>query len=62
MQNDRHHRRKNKGVDKNWDMSELYDRTIFYNPSNKYCIISVKTSDQSIPQQARKRIHATGIG
>ena len=30
-----------------------YDRTIFYNPSNKYCIISVKTSDQSIPQQAR---------
>ena len=30
-----------------------YDRTIFYNPSNKYCIISVKTSDQSVPQQAR---------
>lgn len=30
-----------------------YDRTIFYNPSNKYCIISVKTSDQSIPHQAR---------
>lgn len=30
-----------------------YDRTIFYNPSNKYCIISVKTSDQNIPQQAR---------
>lgn len=25
-----------------------YDRTIFYNPSNKYCIISVKTSDQSV--------------
>lgn len=30
-----------------------YDRTIFYNPGNKYCVISVKTSDQSIPQQAR---------
>ncbi len=30
-----------------------YDRTIFYNPNNKYCIISVKTSDQSVPQQAR---------
>lgn len=30
-----------------------YDRTIFYNPGNKYCIISVKTSDQSVPQQAR---------
>ena len=30
-----------------------YDRTIFYNPVNKYCIISVKTDDQSIPQQAR---------
>lgn len=31
----------------------VYDRTIFYNPSNKYCIISVKSSDQNIPQQAR---------
>lgn len=31
----------------------VYDRTIFYNPTSKYCIISVKTSDQSIPQQAR---------
>ena len=31
----------------------VYDRTIFYNPASKYCIISVKTSDQSIPQQAR---------
>ena len=30
-----------------------YDRTIFYNPVNKYCVISVKTNDQSIPQQAR---------
>ena len=28
-----------------------YDRTICYNPGNKYCIISVKTSDQSVPQQ-----------
>lgn len=31
----------------------VYDRTIFYNPTSKYCIISVKTSDQSVPQQAR---------
>lgn len=30
-----------------------YERTIYYNPVNKYSIISVKTSDQSIPQQAR---------
>ncbi len=30
-----------------------YDRTIFYNPGNKYCVISVKSSDQSIPQKAR---------
>ncbi len=30
-----------------------YDRTIFYNPVNKYCVISVKTNDQNIPQQAR---------
>lgn len=30
-----------------------YDRTIFYNPVNKYCVISVKTNDQSIPKQAR---------
>lgn len=30
-----------------------YDGKIFYNPSNKYTIISVKTADQSIPQQAR---------
>lgn len=31
----------------------VYDRTIFYNPSNKYCIISVKSNDQSIPTKAR---------
>lgn len=30
-----------------------YDRTIHYNPADKFCIIVVKTSDQSIPQQAR---------
>lgn len=30
-----------------------YDRTIFYNPANRYCIISVKTNDQSIPAKAR---------
>lgn len=31
----------------------VYDGTIFYNPVNKYCIISIKTSDQSIPEKAR---------
>lgn len=31
----------------------VYDRTIFYNPASKYCVISVKTSDQSVPKQAR---------
>lgn len=30
-----------------------YDGTIFYNPSNKYCIISVKTEDKNIPPEAR---------
>ena len=35
------------------ELHRCYDRTIFYNPSSKYCVISVKTSDQSIPQQAR---------
>lgn len=31
----------------------VYDRTIYYNPDNKYCIISVKSNDNSIPQKAR---------
>ena len=31
----------------------VYDRTIYYNPSNKYSIIRVKSADQSVPQQAR---------
>ena len=29
-----------------------YDGTIFYNPANKFCIISVKTADQSVPAEA----------
>ena len=33
----------------------IYDRTIFFNPASKYCVISVKTSDQNIPQQARSK-------
>lgn len=32
-----------------------YDRTIFYNPSNKYCVIRMKTSDAGIPPQARSK-------
>ncbi len=31
----------------------VYDRTIYYNPTDKYCIIRVKSTDQSIPEQAR---------
>lgn len=30
-----------------------YDKTIFYNPANKYCIISVKSADTGIPARAR---------
>ncbi|MCM1215579.1 MAG: ATP-dependent RecD-like DNA helicase [Lachnospiraceae bacterium] len=32
-----------------------YDGKIFHNPSNKYCIIVVKTADSSIPEQARDK-------
>ena len=30
-----------------------YDGTIYHNPANKFCIISVKTADQDVPQDAR---------
>lgn len=30
-----------------------YDGTVFYNPANKFCIVNVKTADQSIPTEAR---------
>ena len=32
-----------------------YDSTIFSNPANKYCIVSVKTADTSVPEQARDK-------
>lgn len=32
-----------------------YDSTIFSNPVNKYCIVSVKTADTSVPEQARDK-------
>lgn len=32
-----------------------YDGKIFHNPSNKFCIVVVKTADTSIPQQARDK-------
>lgn len=32
-----------------------YDRTIFYNPVNKYCILSIKTDDTSVPEYARSK-------
>ena len=35
----------------------VYDKTIYYNPVSKYCVISVKTNDQSIPQKARSAFH-----
>ena len=31
----------------------VYDKTIYYNPVSKYCVISVKTNDQTVPQKAR---------
>ena len=47
----------------------IYDRTIFYNPVNKYSVISVKTSDRSIPEKARSAyrhrdnmIHFAAVG
>ena len=30
-----------------------YDGTIYHNPANKFCIISVKTTDKDVPQEAR---------
>lgn len=31
----------------------IFDKTIFYNPLNRYCIISVKTDDTGVPEYAR---------
>ncbi len=46
-----------------------YESTIFSNPANKYCIVSVKTADTSVPAQARDKrryrdhlIHFTAVG
>ena len=30
-----------------------YDGTIYYNPANKFCIISVKTAEKDVPEEAR---------
>lgn len=47
----------------------VYERTIYYNPVNKYSVISVKTSDRSIPERARSAyrhrdnlIHFAAVG
>lgn len=32
-----------------------YDSTIYCNPANKYCVVRIKTSDQSVPEGARAR-------
>ena len=29
-----------------------YDGTIYYNPANKFCIISVKTAEKDVPEEA----------
>lgn len=31
----------------------IYDKTVFYNPVNRFCIISVKTDDTGVPEKAR---------
>lgn len=31
----------------------IYDKTIFYNPLSRYCIINVKTDDTEVPESAR---------
>ena len=36
-------------------VTAVYDRTIYYNEQNKYCVICVKTNDQSVPKEARGR-------
>ena len=30
-----------------------YEKTIFYNPENDYCIVQLKTADRTVPQAAR---------
>ena len=30
-----------------------FDREIFYNPINKYCVFSVRTDDQTVPKGCR---------
>ena len=30
-----------------------YDGKIFYNESNKFCVVNIKTSDKNIPEEAR---------
>lgn len=32
-----------------------YDRTIYFNPVNKYCVLSIRTEDTSIPEQCRSQ-------
>lgn len=46
-----------------------FDRTIFYNPVSKYCVVGLKTSDATIPESARspyryrdRLIHFTAVG
>lgn len=40
----------------------IYERTVYFNPENRFCIISVRTADQSVPPEARsKRYHHDGL-
>ena len=36
--------------------SGTYDRKIFHNPSNNFCIVMVKTADTSVPEEARDKM------
>ena len=37
-----------------------YDRTIYFNPVNKYCVLSIRTEDTSIPEQCRSQYRCLG--
>ena len=34
-------------------LQAVYDKTIYYNPVNDYCVLRVKSSDVNIPKEAR---------
>ena len=58
------------GENSEWVQIECtYDSKIFYNPSNKYCIVKMRTSDVTVPAAARgnrvypdRQIRFTAVG